>query len=308
MRNRLLTAALATSVALSLSPAVANAAPAPVTGVEINTTVDRSVAIDAQFDPNAAVAVGLPALKKLRGEMWDINPPFKPLFSNRNTTLQDIARENGLYTKEQYVNAVRIDNGLTRAAIQRAAEQDASLTLDMHARPDNSGAGSATYNGQSTGGENLATRTTLRTSILDQWGHNEIKGLRATSGAWSGDKRTMNGHLHMLINPANRYFGFGEVSVPGKVSSPYTAARASETAVGGPDMTGGEQRVWLYRHTKAGERPTGLKEGNPGSVSKLNNPEFREGSSKAWNILSITLTVVSVLAAIWRFVQPYLPR
>ena len=43
--------------------------------------------------------------------------------------------------------------------------------------------------------------------IIDQWGKGEEKALRASSGQWT----QQNGHVHTLINPELRYFGFGYV-------------------------------------------------------------------------------------------------
>ena len=109
-------ATVAAAATLTLAPA-ALAETAPVTGVELGTSVQKSVAVNARFDFTEAYTVGLPQLKKLRGEMWDQNVPFN------KTTLRAAAAAHGLTTKEAYVNAVQIDPDLTRIAVQRAAEQ-----------------------------------------------------------------------------------------------------------------------------------------------------------------------------------------
>lgn len=261
MRHRLLTAAVATSLALSLSPAVASAEPAPLTGVELNTTAANSVAVDATFDYGAAREDGLPALKKLRGEMWDINPYFNYSSQAGSTHLQDIARQYGLNTKEEYVNAVAIDNALTRIAVQRAVE--ASTKFD-HKRPDGTSADTATFNGRSHFSENLGAGTALSEAVYRLWGYGELDGLNNKGGSFYG-----GGHLHMLLDPRYRYFGFGEVTVPGTEYGTYTVAKASPDAFGGSALESGKQREWLYRPAGPGENPTGVKQGTPGPVKKV---------------------------------------
>lgn len=261
MRSRLLAASVTASLALTLAPAVANAEPAPLTGVELNKNVSQSVAVDATFDYAAARNIGLPALKQLRGEMWDRNPLFNNSNTRATTRLQDVARQNGLDTKQKYVDAVAIDDGLTRIAIQRAAEQGA---LWGHTRPDGTDAFTAKVNGRQSWGESLGAGTKLRESILQSWGRGELEKLNANGGAFSGG----GGHLHMMINPVNRYYGFGEVAIPGTEYGTYTAASTSTTSGTSTPMQSGRQRVWLYRAPKAGEAPTGIKQGTPGSASQ----------------------------------------
>lgn len=262
MRHRLLTAAVATSLALSLSPAVASAEPAPLTGVELNTTTANSVAVDATFDYAAAQNAGLPALKKLRGEMWDRNPYFNLDGKAGTTHLRDIATQYGLNTKEEYVNAVSVDNALTRIAVQRAVE--ASTKFD-HKRPDGTSADTATFNGRSHFSENLGAGTALREAVYRLWGYGELNGLNNAGGSFYG-----GGHLHMLLDPRYHYFGFGEVTVPGTEYGTYTVAKASPDAFGGTALETGMQRAWLYRAPNPGEQPTGLKSGKPAPQAPVN--------------------------------------
>ena len=265
---RILAATVATSLALSLSPAIAGAEPAPLTGVELNTTAANSVAVDATFDFDAARSTGLPALKQLRGEMWDINPYFNDSHTAGTTRLREVARQHGLNTKEAYVNAVSIDNGLTRIAVQRAAEQGAHWG---HTRPDGSELWSAKVNGQQTWAESLAAGTSLERSILDSWGHGELAALNNNRGAYASGA----GHLHMMITPKNKYYGFSEVFIPGTKFGTYTAASVSDengkSSVESKPMDAGKQRTWLYRPAAPGENPTGIKQGAPGSANQ-NNP------------------------------------
>jgi len=292
MRHRLLTAAVAASLALSLSPVVASADPAPLTGVELNTTAANSVAVDATFDYGAAREDGLPALQQLRGEMWDINPYFNLTGTAGTTHLRDIAALYGLDTKEKYVNAVSIDEGLTRIAIQRAAETG---TVIDHSRPDGTSADTATFNGQSHFSENIGAGTDLREAVHRLWGHGELKGLNNAGGSFYG-----GGHLHMLLDPRYHYFGFGEVTIPGTEYGTYTVAKASPDAFGGTVLETGIQRAWLYRPAKPGENPTGIKQGTPGPVKQVpgDAPGPASSSEDLNNIIGIVFGILSLLGVV----------
>lgn len=294
MRSRLLTAAVAATLSLSLAPAIANAEPAPLTGVELNTTAANSVAVDATFDYGAARSEGLPALKKLRGEMWDINPYFNDSEQPGSTHLQDIARQRGLQTKEQYVNAVAIDDALTRIAVQRAGEQGARWG---HKRPDGTDAWTATANGTKFYAESLAAGTSLGRSIAQSWGHGELAALQDGRGSYNSG----SGHLHMMLNPKNKYYGFGAVFLPGTEHGTYTAASASETPGNSAPIASGMQRAWLYRPAKPGENPTGTKQGIPGPVKQVPGDAAGLGggsSSELNTIIGIIFGVLSLLGVI----------
>lgn len=302
MRKRLLAATVATSLALSfapaLSPAVAGAAPAPLTGVELNTTAANSVAVDTTFDFDAARSTGLPALMQLRGEMWDINPYFNDSDAAGTTRLREAAAARGLTTKEAYVNAVSIDNGLTRIAVQRAAEQGAHWG---HTRPDGSELWSAKVNGQQTWAESLAAGTSLKRSILDSWGHGELTALNNSRGAYTSG----TGHLHMMINPKNRYYGFGAVYIPHTNNGTYTAATTSETRGSSTPMEAGMQRAWLYRPAAPGENPTGIKQGTPGPVKQVpGDAAGPAGSSDDLNsIIGIVIGILGLIGAVAAIAQ-----
>ncbi|GAB3086150.1 hypothetical protein [Corynebacterium aquatimens] len=305
MRTRLFAAAVAAATALTLSPAVASAAPAPVTDVEINVPVSNSVAFDVTFDGGAAQNVGLPELRKLRGQMWDLNPYFTLGTSNpEGYHLRDVAESFGLTTKEAYANAAHLDHGLTRIAVQRAAEHGA-VSIQPHVRPDGTSAFTATYrNSSASGGESLASGRNLKDSVSKGWGHGELLALNASRGVWNYS----NGHLHQMLNPSNRYYGFGEVYVPWTVHRVHTSAQASKTPLGGQPLAEGTQRTWLYRAPKPGEAPTGYKQGTPGELNPLATPAGAAGSSKAWNTIAIILSVLSVLSFLARFIPQIAPQ
>lgn len=310
MRTRVFAASVAAATALTLAPAAipanpaalpfAAAEPAPITGVELNVDKQHAVAVDATFDPSAAADVGLPALKKLRAQMWDANPYYNHTQYAGTTRLQDIASAYGLTTKDAYVNAVAIDGALTRISIQRAAEQQATSGL-THTRPDGTRSFTATVDAKGGFAESLSAGRDLEAAILQGWGHGELRALNAARGGWNED----NGHLHMMLNPKYRYYGFGEVTIPGTKYGIYAAAHASDDAVGA-DYTGEAQRVWLYRAPKPGEAATGIKEGVPGPLradATLRELSSGDGSSAAdaqriIGIFTALITLFGVIASV----------
>ena len=287
---------MATATALTLVPLqAANAEPAPVTGVELGTSLSNAVAVNARFDFSDAETVGLPALRRLRAEMWDINPAYVPYGSEETgTRLQDIARKNGLTTKDAYVNAFQIDPDLTRIAVQRAAEQPlGSLTHDR--------AVPAAINGKSASGEALALGRNLEGAILQAWGHGELRALQSAGGEWN----LSNGHLHYLLNPANRSFGFGHVSVYANGSFyEYTAGISASAAASGASLPAGKQELNLYRPARSGETPTGEQPFRAPAKPNLGNTVGTgvSGSSAdvktIISIISAVITLISVLAGV----------
>lgn len=288
---------MVTATALTLVPQqAANAEPAPVTGVELGTTVSNSVAVNARFDFNDAEAIGLPALRKLRAQMWDINPPYVPYGSKETgTRLQDVARKHGLSTKEAYVNALQIDPDLTRIAVQRAAEQPVGSLTHDRAVP-------AVVNGKRTGGEVLALGRNLRDAILQGWGYGELSALQSANGVWN----FRNGHLHNLLNPADKSYGFGHVNVyaDGKFYD-YTAGISSSKPASGAALPAGKQELNLYRPARSGETPTGEQpfsapaKPSPGNTGNANT----SGSSASdvqtiISIISAVITLISVLTGL----------
>lgn len=257
-------ATVISTVAIAISPmAVANAAPAPVTGVETTVNEDQWVAVPAEFDYAAAEA-GFQAQKELRAEMWDINPPFNGI------PLRQAAANAGMNTKEQYVNGFKLDYKLSKIAVQRSAEQINGLS---HKRPSgtdcawNGGnssclesAWTATINGQQAWGENIAAgNKDIKTAVKQSWGHGELAALRATNG----NRGANNGHLHSALNPENKYHGFGLVKQLEDTSYRYYAtALFSSTPLTGGDqpLQKGAQRLNLYRAAVKGETPTGIQD------------------------------------------------
>lgn len=232
--------ALLAAVSLGVPPAAAEVAYG--TGVEMGVGYDNAVGVPVTVNFGASRAEGIAALKELRGEMWDINPPFD------GRPLRDAAAAAGLYTREAYVDAVVADGAMAAIAVQRAVEETAAK-FD-HDRPGpNPNTFSATWQNK-TGGfyENLAPSNSdvgLAYMIKEMWGHGELKNLRAQNGVYSGN----TGHLHSQINPAVRAYGYGYVYNPNADSgNTYAGAMSAGWNPIMADYTPSQKRqITLYR-------------------------------------------------------------
>ena len=292
MKTRLTAAAVAAATAIALAPA-ASADPAPYTGVELNQPASQTVAVEAKFNLTDDQEVGMRELRKLRGEMWDKNVPFN------GSPLRQAAP-----SREAYVNGIAYDPGYALIALQRAVEEQHIFGMGMdHSRPYNStnygNAGSAftaTINGHASSGENLHSVANMSKAMRD-WGFGEVTALRAANGNWN----TSNGHLHSLINPANRYVGFAAAftrngeSAAAIVGTKPTGVRSLRT-----DQTGSQVQV-LYRPASGSETPSADPQTLGSMASSEVSPQY------VLQIISVILTALSALSALYNFAKPYLP-
>lgn len=199
--KKLTAAVAALAVSSSIFTGVANAAPDPATGVELNVPLNRTVTLDVISNQGADVQQ---ALYDIRGDMWDKNVPFE------GTTLREAASKAGYANKDAYVKAARVDSNMSFIAVQRAAETLVWPSL-AHKRPTNdsceisdcSSIWTAKRNGEQSWGENLSSSANLRHSIMQLWGRGEESALRAAKG----QPNDRNGHLWLMINP--KYTAYG---------------------------------------------------------------------------------------------------
>lgn len=266
-----LTASMLATGLVTASPALAD--PDPTTGVELNVPTSQFKAIPVTFDFSDSRTEGIEALKKYRARAWDLDLPFE------GQSIRELARKSGLNTKEAYVNAVQSDGGLTRIAVQRAAENAYTRGL-THTRPTNSScqlssadacgnAFSATYNGHNGWSENLIYQPTdvgIGYMIYEGWGKGEESPLKATNGTFQNN----TGHVMNLINPAHRYYGFGYVKELN--GNKYIGASiGSHAPIEEDTLPAGKQTVNLYRAAVSGETPTGIISDTP-STPKPQDP------------------------------------
>ena len=269
-QRRLLVALTATAVVTAGLPAIASADPEPTTGVELVVGQDKFVGQQVTYDPASGINEGVAALQELRGYMWDQNPPFvEP--SLQGSTLQEVARSAGFTTKEEYQRGFSIDGDLTWTGVQRATE---AVAVEGHRRPDGSEAWTAKRNGTPFTSESLGFgAANLRAVIIDGWGKRELQALRASNGSRTDD----NGHLHQMINPKNRAYGFGAVTASGTTWTNYYAAASSEKLVTPANFQGGRRTETLYRAAKAGEQPTGITAQQPAEQPQGQQPSDQPG-------------------------------
>lgn len=233
--------------ATTVAPAAAEVAYG--TGVEMGVGYDNAVGVPVTVNFGASRTEGIDALKRLRGEMWDINPPFD------GRPLRDVAAAAGLGTRDAYVNAVVADGAMAAIAVQRAVEETANPW--DHDRPGPSpDTFSAVWQKKAVSStENLATTSYdagLAEMILQMWGHGELDELRADNGG----RALGAGHLHSQINPYNRGFGYGYVySANADTGMPYSGAMAATPHPVMPDYAPSQVRqITLYRAARnAGE-------------------------------------------------------
>ncbi|OFO16205.1 hypothetical protein HMPREF3088_02210 [Corynebacterium sp. HMSC22B11] len=283
--KRKLAVATATVLSLAFPTAIANAAPSPTTGVELVNGKDQFGNTRAKFNINEGNTVGLPALKELRSWAWDQNPLFRGYDHEgfgKGTRLQDVARANGITTKDEYLN-IATHSDLHWIAVQRAME---TSTKFDHVRPDGSSPRTATRNGVTPAIESLSAGTTLRDAIINGWGKSEVKKLNNNGGVWAGG----TGHAIHILHPRHKVWGFGQVTVPGSKYRVYSTAVHADMALEDADGFG-------KNYTNTGNN-------NP------NNPPAMDSSSGSdiGKIIGIILGVVSILGSIWMAIQQFLPR
>lgn len=212
----------AMAVSSSIFTGIANAAPDPATGVELNVPLNRTVTLDVISNQGADVQQ---LLYDIRGEMWDKNVPFE------GTTLREAARKAGYNDKGAYVRAARVDSNMSFIAVQRAAETLVLPSL-AHKRPTNdscqisdcSDVWTAKRNGEQSWGENLSSTADLRRSIIQMWGRGEESALRAAKGK----SNSKSGHLWLMLNP--KYTAYGAANAYSYVNGGLKEASAMQAS------------------------------------------------------------------------------
>lgn len=165
-------------------------------GMDENSTVGL---INGYLDQESVVKDSTSKLKEIRAYMYDNNVPYD------GGTLQDAAKEAGFATRDAYINSAIVSEGLSKIAIQRAAET-ATHGYIAHKRANDSDIYTAEINDKfSFNGEIIAWYGSM-SSAFDGWSYGELEDLKASNGFWNMN----NGHLHNLINPHNITFGFAE--------------------------------------------------------------------------------------------------
>ena len=307
-------AVAALAVSSSIFTGVANAAPDPATGVELNVPLNRTVTLDVISNQGADVQK---ALYDIRGEMWDKNVPFE------GTTLREAANKAGYANKDAYVKAAWVDSNMSFIAVQRAAETLVWPSL-AHKRPTNdsckisecSSIWTAKRNGERSWGENLSSSANLRHSIMQLWGRGEESALRAAKGR----PNAQNGHLWLMINP--KYTAYGAANAYSHVNGGLKEAASMQAS----HMRKGDgqylenTRTQLKVADNGSIRPGKFPENqDPGQVQPNGNSGIdingllgslgNGESGKIFGIIAGVLGVISALGLIANFLmQNFGPR
>lgn len=243
------------------------------------------------------------ALRELRGRVWDSNVPFRDDRYPGATTIREAAAAEGFHSRDAYVNGVENDYGYAMVALQRSVEEQHFYGIGMdHTRPYNStcyrncgDAFTATINGRSPSAENIHSVADISVAMRG-WGVGELPALRLAQGRWN----TSNGHVHSLINPANRYVGFAAAFTRTGESS--VAILGTEySTVAGLIMIDHPQVEVLYRPANGKETPS-MEPKELGAIGSSDvSPQY------VLKIVSGILTALSALSALYNFAKPYLP-
>lgn len=207
--------AVLTSVAMPMVHAQTGIVPSTNLGVSLGSPLIEGslVTRTVQLNQTEVRFTVIEALKKLREEMWDINPNYN------GKKLQEVAKEAGLTTKELYATGMKWDQTLEKKAIQRATE---SSIIAAHKRLD--------LSQYDIGYENLAWGYSVESAIVNGWGYGELDSLNTAKGEFNAD----NGHLHTQLNPY--LLSFGVANINGVTAGVYN--RADSKDLNGTDLTG----------------------------------------------------------------------
>lgn len=207
------------------------------------------VGVPVDVNQSQARLAGVPALRELRGIMWDKNPPFVPWGSNTTRTLRQVAAQQGITTRNAYVNAVQWDQHLDFMALERIAESSYNFPQFIHQRTNGGSIYSLARNGYGLSGENLQWNgmdSDVRSIIVgavDWWGVREYDSLVSANGRFN----SANGHLHTLIDPSHTGVAFA-VNQDNGMS---VALVADRPAVSGQSSVQGDHVITVGVHPSA---------------------------------------------------------
>lgn len=158
-------------------------------------------------------------IRKVRAMMWDADIPYTYGRENpNNTTLRELAKNEGYLDKEAYVNGISWSNIVERAAIQRSYEQSYDISIN---RPDGTRAPSLTdevrilCSAESAGGirYNTATEYFDNLNLTSKDAPRSDYNLLVKS---NGVELLGNTKLFDILDPRIKHTGFAIVTVKGK--------------------------------------------------------------------------------------------
>ncbi|WP_411709554.1 CAP domain-containing protein [Corynebacterium sp. LaCa116] len=191
----LTTAAAVTAGAFTAPVATAASYPSagsvPVAQLDVNQPDGGLAYVYAEPVMESDIDLMVRQIRAIRARAWDTN------LSIENVPLRELARRQGLGSREAYVNSISWSRGLEHAALQRAAEENAGPQLD-HERVPGVECWTVTDAFKSAENINYLGADEAIDGWADEWS-NKVSGHGIT------------GHLDNMIAPTHRYFAVAEV-------------------------------------------------------------------------------------------------
>lgn len=194
------------------------------TSAELNVSLGTGTvkSITVNLTQTTVKNEALTGLYNLRKDMYARNPKFN------GQPLQDYLRAKGITSSEQYATLPKWDDALERIAIQRAVETGVHKKYS-HIR----------VNGEAPlEAVDQATGTRMQSEII-QWGYGMTDALTQSNAFAYGELNALNdvngysnnnnGHLHTLLDPDYRYYGFASIGRPDFPYGRVTLGVASST-------------------------------------------------------------------------------
>ncbi|MFU2193651.1 hypothetical protein [Streptococcus pluranimalium] len=201
-------------------------------GISLGENIRQVMSYPVTLQQAQVKAEAMEYLRKLRLDMYqNVNPKFN------GQNLRSYLASLGITSAEQYANSFTWDEKLERMAIQRALETGVHKQI-AHARTNASQVFSAKdeKSGQGYSGEIIQWGYGMKDSLTkgNAFAYGEVEDLNKANGY----SNMANGHLHNLLDPANKAYGFASIVDPDFLYGSVTLGVSSKTA--SQDTSGGK--------------------------------------------------------------------
>ncbi|MDQ0221690.1 hypothetical protein [Streptococcus moroccensis] len=176
--------------------------------VSLGDTVRQTASIQVALNQSSVKTKAMTELANLRRDMYqNVNPKFN------GTDLRSYLATQGITSAEQYATLFTWNNSLERLAIQRAVETGVHRQI-AHLRANGESIFTARdlLSGQSFNSEIIQWGLDIQAALTNANGfaYGEVDALNSANGY----ANSANGHLHTLLDPAYRSYGFASISHP----------------------------------------------------------------------------------------------
>ena len=201
-------------------------------GISLGENIRQVMSYPVTLQQAQVKAEAMEYLRKLRLDMYqNVNPKFN------GQNLRSYLASLSITSAEQYANSFTWDEKLERMAIQRALETGVHKQI-AHARTNASQVFSAKdeKSGQGYSGEIIQWGYGMKDSLTkgNAFAYGEVEDLNKANGY----SNMANGHLHNLLDPANKAYGFASIVDPDFLYGSVTLGVSSKTA--SQDTSGGK--------------------------------------------------------------------